>query len=118
MESRELRGSVYGKQPFAVIASLELYDRPTRIRRALKISLPLFLVGLPLLPIPGLHLSLLVLWPLAVLLGVREEQRIIALEGRCGCERGPQAYELPDRLALPLTLRCPGCSEFVKVGDR
>ena len=118
MESRRLVGSVYGREPFEVVASVEVFDRAQRIKRALKLSLPLFLIGLPLIPIPGVHLALLFLWPAAVFFAARrllEVERVAKLAGACPCSVEPVDYDLPDRLGLPLTLRCPGCAEFVKI---
>jgi hypothetical protein len=116
-ETRELSGTVYGKEPFVVRAELETFDPAQRRMRALKLAGPLLLVSLLILPVPGVHLSIPVLLVLAAVLGwrrLRQTERLVGLEGRC-CADGPNTYEIPDRFELPLTLRCPKCREFVKV---
>ncbi len=113
-----LRGTVYGKPPFAVSAGVETFGPGQRRLRALKLAGPLLLLAVLVIPIPGVHLSVPFLVGLALVLGwrrLRQTERITSLQGHCGCSDRPQDYELPDRLGLPLTLRCPGCREFVKI---
>ena len=116
-ETRELLGSVYGKVPFAVRAELETFDAGQRRLRALKLAGPLLVASILIAPIPGVHLSIPVLLVLAFVLGLRrlkQKERLAALEGRC-CGDQHNAYPLPDRFELPVTVRCPKCGEFVKV---
>lgn len=113
-----LRGRVHGRPEFTVEVELERFGPAERRRRALRLALPLAGLGLLVLPVPGLHLSSPVLFGCALWLGgrrLREAERIRGLVGRCECGAGEQRYALPDRVELPLTVRCPGCREFVRV---
>jgi hypothetical protein len=114
----ELCGRVHGLPQFPVRARIERFGPRERRRRALRFALPLVLLSLLVLPVPGLHLSIPFLLASAFWFGrrrLRESERVLGLVGECPCGRGPQAYALPDRVALPLLLRCPACREFVTV---
>jgi hypothetical protein len=114
----DLSGSVHDLPRFPVHTRIERFGPRERRKRALRFALPLVLLCLVVLPVPGLHLSIPFLLGAAVWFGrrrLRETEQIRELVGECPCGRGPQSYALPDRLALPLLLRCPACREFVKV---
>ena len=118
MAERALRASSYAKDPTPVTATLTEYDRAARIRRAAKIGLLLVLVAILLAPIPVVHLVGLAVGITGVVLGVRrlrEEATLVALKGACPACRDEQNFPAEGRLSLPVTLRCPGCSEFVKI---
>lgn len=113
-----LCGRVHGLPPFPVRARIERFGPAERRRRALGFALPLVLLSLVVLPVPGLHLSIPFLLGSAFWFGrrrLRETEQIRELAGDCPCGRGPQVYALPDRITLPLLLRCPACREFVRV---
>jgi hypothetical protein len=114
----ELCGRVHGLSQFPVRARFESFGPAQRRRRALRLVLPLVLLSVVVLPIPGFHLSIPFLLGSAFWVGrrrLRETEQLRELVGECPCGRGPQPYALPDRVALPLLLRCPACREFVRV---
>jgi hypothetical protein len=118
LKGDELRGRVHLQPVFRVRPTLERFDLAARRRRALRVALPLLGIALLVLPVPGLHLSAPLLLGAAFVLArrrLRETEVIRELRGECPCSPDAQRYELPERIALPLTLRCPACREFVTV---
>ncbi len=115
----ELRAESHGCEPSGVRGRVTHFNRGERVRRAAKIFFPLLAAALASLPIPAWHLAAVPGFLIAALvLGVRrlrQSERVEALEGPCpACARG-QTFPIPERLVLPLTLRCSACGEFVKL---
>jgi hypothetical protein len=113
-----LVGRMHGHPPFPVRARLQQFAPAERRRRAVRVSAPLAVLAVALLPIPGLHLAAPILLGTAFVLGrrrLREAEAIEALFGECPCGVRDQPYVLPERIQWPLTLRCPACREFVRV---
>ena len=46
---------------------------------------------------------------------LREDVTLESLDGDCPACRSRQRFEAEGRLSLPVTLRCPACSEFLKI---
>jgi hypothetical protein len=118
LKGDELCGRVHGQPVFRVRPTLERFDAAARRRRALRAALPLVGLALLVLPVPGLHLSVPLLLGAAFVLArrrLRESELIRELTGECPCSPEAQSYAVPDRIALPLTVRCPACREFVRV---
>ncbi len=116
---RVLRASTYAKPPTSITASLTEYGRSERLRRASGIFLPLFGAALLSLFIPVWHLVgvpgfLIVAFVLARgRLG--QATAVDSVEGPCPSCEELQRFVPPSRFELPVTLRCPGCSAFVKL---
>ena len=115
----ELRAESHGCEPSVVRGRATHFARGDRVRRAAKIFFPLLVAALASLPIPVWHLVAVPGFLIAgLVLGgrrLRQSERVEALEGPCpACARG-QVFPVPERLALPLTTRCPACGEFVKL---
>jgi len=95
------------------------YERSERFKRAARIFFPLLGGALASLPIPGWHLAAVPGFLIGgIVLGarrLRQPERLVSLEGPCPACGRPQAFEVPSRLVLPHTLRCPACGEFVKL---
>jgi len=109
---------MHGHPPFAVRARMRSFAPAERRRRALRVALPLAVLALAILPVPGLHLSAPILLIAAFVLGRRrlgESERLEELVGECPCGVRGRPYALPERIRWPLTLRCPACGEFVRV---
>ncbi|MFQ5512918.1 MAG: hypothetical protein ACE5FG_00660 [Myxococcota bacterium] len=115
----ELRATSYGAEPSWVQVRLLGFDRRERVRRAVRTSLPLFGAAVISLPVPGWHLAAVPgFFVASVVLGIRrlrQRQQVESLAGPCPACLQPQGFPAPARLALPCTLRCPGCGEFVKL---
>ena len=115
----ELRAESHGCEPSAVRARTTQFTRGERIQRAAKIFFPLLVAALASLPIPGWHLAAVPGFLIAALVfggrRLRQSERVEALEGSCPACTREQVFPVPERLGLPLTLRCPACGEFVKI---
>lgn len=116
---RSLRATTYAKPPTRLQARVIAYERAERLRRAAAITLPLLGAALVSLFIPVWHLigvpGFLVA---AVVLGRARFQEAAALEsldGTCPACDATQSFEPPAKFELPVTLRCPGCSSFVRL---
>lgn len=116
-----LRGRVYGREPSEILAGIVRFDRRARLRRAAAVSLPLLGGALVSLPVPGWHLvgvpgCLLA----AVIFGRRRLNQafeIESLRGPCpGCGT-PQEFPPPRYPGPEFSVRCPGCGEFLKLGQ-
>ena len=118
---RKLRARAYEREPTTLCVRVLEYAPGERRRRAARIALPLFAVALLSLLIPLLHLVAVPGFLIAsVVLGLRrlrEESSVESIEGPCpGCGVD-QSFDPPARFGLPATMRCPGCSEFVKLSE-
>ncbi len=119
---RELLATTYQREPATLLARCVEYDRAERFRRAAAISLPLFAAALVSLPIPAWHLVAVPGFTIAAfVLGLRRLRQASALEsltGPCPACGAEQSFAASGRrLLLPATLRCPDCSEFVKLAS-
>ena len=114
-----LRAEHYGSEPTQIQARVIRLERAQRWKRAARIFVLLLAAAVATALIPGLHLiappSLLIM---AVVLGLRrlrQTQCVEALVGTCPACREDQSLPAPSQFQLPLTLRCPGCGEFLKL---
>ncbi len=121
MSQRTLRASTYGKPPSSVTAELTEYDRGQRMGRAARISLPLLAGALLFVPVPGVHLFAVPGFLIAAIVfglrRLREGSTVDSLSGDCPACSTEQTFPAQGSLALPLTLRCPGCGEFLKIEE-
>jgi hypothetical protein len=114
----ECLATTFGHPPAHVRVELQRFDRPARLRRAAQLALPLYALGVLMLPIPPHFVNLVALWTAATGLGLRrlrEHTLARSLAGPCPACRREQAFETPRGGRLPAVLRCPGCGEFVKI---
>ncbi len=115
---RELRATTYERPPTSLTAELVEYERSERLRRAAGVFLPLFGGALLSLFVPGWHfIGVPGFLILAIVLGRRrlaEAPALESLQGICPSCGEPQHFA-PSNFDLPVTLRCPGCSAFVKL---
>ncbi len=115
----ELRAESHGAEPSTLRVRTTRFERRERLKRGARIFFPLLGLALVSLPIPAWHLAAVPGFLLAgVVLGVRrlrQRVQVEALEGPCPACGRRQDFAVPARLALPLTLRCPDCGEFVKL---
>ena len=116
---RALRATTYERPPTSLTADLVEYERFERLRRAAAVFTPLFGAALLSLFVPGWHFvgvpGFLIL---AIVLGRRRLVEVTALEslqGTCPSCAERQHFAPPSSFDLPATLRCPGCSAFVKL---
>ena len=112
---------MYEREPTTLRVRALEYAPGERRRRAAGVALPLFAAALLSLPIPAWHLVAVPGFLIAsVVLGLRrlrEESRVESIAGPCpGCGV-EQSFDVPTRFALPVTTRCPGCSEFLKLSE-
>ncbi len=118
---RALRATTYERPPTSLTAQLLEYERSERVRRGAAIFLPLFGAALLSLFVPGWHfIGVPGFLILAIVLGRRrlaEATALEALQGTCPSCAEPQHFAAPAEFDLPITLRCPGCSAFVKLED-
>lgn len=118
----ELAADCYGYPPARVRARLTLFDRTARLERAARIFLPLLAAALLSLPIPLWHLAAVPGFGIAAVIfalrRLRQAERLEALEGACPACAREQSFPAGGPLRLPLTLRCPGCGEFVRFRER
>jgi hypothetical protein len=116
---RALRATTYGKSPTSLTARLTEFERSERLRRAGAIFLPLFGAALFSLFIPAWHfVGVPGFLTLAFVLGrgrLLEAAAVDSLEGTCPSCGVPQHFAPQAKFELPVTLRCPGCSAFVKL---
>ncbi len=70
--------------------------------------------------IPPIHaVGALALLSIAAVVGVRRLRQhtlVEGLAGPCPACRRPQEFPPPRRGELPVTVACPACGEFVKIG--
>ena len=114
--SFRLTATHYGSEPSELEADFEIYARADRWRRAALAFLPFFGLALVILPIPAVHLSAPILLFFAFWLGIRrlrQPYRLERLEGPCPACRESRPFSVAS--ALPATLRCAACGEFVTV---
>jgi hypothetical protein len=116
-----LRAESYGAAPTQVRATVAEYAPKVRTRRALLVFVPLFAGALLTVPLPGIHL---ITTPglafLAVALArqrLRQRFRIDAVRGPCPACHLPQDLPVAPAAEFPVTLRCPGCGEFLKLRE-
>jgi len=116
---RVLRATTYERPPTSLAAQLVEYERSERLRRAAGVFFPLFGGAVLSLFVPGWHfIGVPGFLILAIVLGRRrlaEATALEALQGTCPSCAEPQHFAPPSRFDLPVTLRCPGCSAFVKL---
>ena len=115
---QELRAECYGYEPGPVQVRITRYERADRLGRAARASLPLLGAALLSVPIPLLHLfavpGFLIAAGVLGLRRLRQLEQAEDLRGPCPACAKVQAFPVPPRLVLPLTLRCPACGEFVR----
>ncbi len=116
---RTLRATTYAKPPSALKARVVEYPRSERLRRAGAIFLPLFGAALLSLFIPAWHFvgvpGFLILAVVLARRRLAEATALEALDGSCPACGDAQSFAPPSKFELPVTLRCPGCSAFVKL---
>lgn len=116
-----LRAESYGREPTALVARVTDYDRAARARRAAAIFFPLLGAAILSVPIPGWHFAAVPGFALAALvLGarrLRQAQRVESVEGPCPACGKAERFGVPERSRFPLTLRCPGCGEFLQLRE-
>ena len=119
MSERALLASTYGKEPTTLSAQLVDYDRSARLRRAASIGLPLLGGAVLSLFVPAWHFvgvpGFLIASVVFGLRRLREHASLEALTGECPACRSEQGFPAQGALELPITLRCPGCGEFLKL---
>jgi len=115
----ELRADVYEREPTTLRAEITVFDRAARLRRGALPYLPVALLCLPviLMPphFPGLGLVIFVL-----VLGLRrfrQESQFDRVAGPCPACRAQIEPAVPPSAALPVTVACPGCGEFLKLSE-
>jgi len=116
-----LRAESYGQPPTRVEATVAEYESAVRTRRAAAVFLPLLAGALLTVPLPGIHL---ITTPglafLAFSLGrqrLRQRYRIDKVRGPCPACHLPQDLPVAASSEFPVTLRCPGCGEFLKLRE-
>jgi hypothetical protein len=114
-----LRASTYAKPPTSITARLTEYERSERLRRASGIFLPLFGAALVSLFIPVWHLVGVPGFLIVAFVLARgrfgQATAVDSVEGTCPSCEELQCFAPPSSSELPVTLRCPGCSAFVKL---
>ena len=115
----ELLVSVYGHEATRFRAEAQHFSPSQRRTRARRVFFPLLLGALASLPIPGWHFVgvpgfLVAAFMLARKRG-RQEFLIESLSGPCPACRAEQSLT-PNALdALPASLPCPDCGEFLQL---
>ncbi len=115
----EVRAEVYGHEPVSFRAQAQYFSPAERRARARRAFLPLLLGALLSLPIPGWHLVAVPGFLVAAFLIARKRRRqelqIHSLQGRCPACGEEQEIAQAGLDALPASLPCPGCGEFLKL---
>lgn len=118
----ELRAEVYGHEPERFLAEAQHFEPAERRARARRVFLPLLLGALLSLPIPGWHFvgvpGFLVAAFLIAARRRRQEFLIESLSGRCPACGAEQALASLGLDALPASLPCPGCGEYLQLSLR
>ena len=116
-----LQATSYQKEPTRLEAEVSTFDRSQRIRRAAAVGVPLFAGALLSVPIPGWHFVGVPGFLIACVVFARrrlaQQRAFSSAAGPCPACRTDQSIEIAPDAALPLTVRCPGCGEFVKLED-
>ena len=119
MEELSLAAESHGREPSSLLARVTRYDRPARVRRAAAIFFPLFAAALVSIPIPGWHFAGVPGFLIAAfVLGrrrLRQGLAIESIEGHCPACAADREYQPAGSSALPMTVRCPACGEFLKL---
>ncbi len=116
--ARELRATSYGHEPARLVAEVESFTKRERLRRALRLALPIFFGSILIAPIPPLHWMPIAGLVVAIVLGRRryaEIERFVTIEGSCPACSQEQSVDPPARTSLPIRLPCPGCGEFWEI---
>ena len=116
----ELRATSYGRSPTRLAIRFQSFDRAARVKRARAAAGKLAGFALVALFIPPIHaVGALTLLGVAAFVGVRrllQHTLVEALAGPCPACKRPQDFPPPRRGELPVTVPCPSCGEFVKIG--
>jgi hypothetical protein len=116
-----LAAESYGREPTELVAQVADYDRAARVRRALRIGLPLALGALLSIPVPGWHFIGVPGFAVAAVVMVRRRLRqtieVTSLGGPCPACGEPQTLAPPFPPEFPATVSCPSCQEFLKLSE-
>jgi hypothetical protein len=110
----------YQRQPTEIVADVHELSPRERWRRAAWASGLLGFAAIVCLPIPVVHLASPVLLVAAVAVGhrrLRELRRYQRAAGPCPACKLTTELPLPASARLPLTLPCPLCGEFLRLGE-
>ena len=121
LRTLRLSAEAFGRDPRAVEARVLELDRAARVRRALRIALPLVGGAILSLPIPGWHLAAVPGFLIAALmLGARRlrQTRVVeSVTGSCPACGDSVRFPVPTTARLPDTYPCPACREFVRLHE-
>lgn len=116
----ELRATSYGRSPTRLRVSFQTFDRAARRARALSAGGRLAGFAVLAFFVPPFHaLNFLTMLTIASVVGVkrlRQHTLVEGIAGPCPACRRRQTFPPPRRGELPVTVACPGCGEFVKIG--
>ena len=111
----------HGCESTQLHARVQRYPHSARVRRAAAIGVPLFLLALLSVPIPGWHFAAVPGFLVASFVLARrrllQEFEFESVSGPCPSCGADQEHPVPGAASFQLVLPCPGCGEFLKLSQ-